>query len=118
MRSARQSIPPTYDHRETGDRYTVTTWECDRKLSTTAITDPFVSQTVHVRGWRNALRVLFRRYKVCVTVSGDHSIIEDVMELNNDYTGEHGSSRRVEWDSQLQGALLDFAARAEEHDIS
>lgn len=114
----RSSIEPTYDRRETGDRFTVESRLHGRRISLTPIADPFVCQRV-VIGWRDLLRGLFRRrLEVETLVSGDREIVEDVMELNADYLGLPQSTRRREWNAGLERALGDFAARAGEHDVS
>jgi hypothetical protein len=101
----RQSVDATYDHRETGDRFTVETRLDGKRLSLEPTCDPFVHTTVHV-GLRDLLRaVLRRRLSVSVVVSGDSEIVEDVCELNDDYTGRHDSTRRRDWDAQIRGAL-------------
>lgn len=116
--SLRGSIEPTYDHRETGDRFTVESRVHGRRISLTPIQDPFVCQRV-VIGWKDLLRGLVRRrLEVETLVSGDREIVEDVFELDNDYKGQHGSTRRQEWEAALERALGDFAARAGEHDVS
>lgn len=112
----RQSIEPTYDHRKTGDRFTVETRENDSHVDLKRMPDPFLNHTVHVRGWRNAFRVLLCRYKLTVLVGGDQDIVEDVCELNNDYKGVPGSTRRREWEKQFDRGLHDFAARITEHE--
>lgn len=113
----RESIPPTYDHRETGDRFTVESRVSGRRISVTPTRDPFVCQRVTV-GWRDLLRgLLRRRLEVETLVGGDRAIVEDIFELDNDYKGQYGSSRRRAWDAGLQRALGDFAARAGEHDV-
>ena len=111
----RQSIEPTYNREKTGDRFTVEIRENDRRLSIESMPDPFVNATVSPRGWRVALAVLRRRYSVTVVVGGDRDIVEDVCELDDDYKGGFGSSRRAEWDQRLEGALHDFAAVLGEH---
>lgn len=118
MASARKSIRSTYNHRDTGDRFTVETRIDGKRNARATVPDPFVNTTVYVR-WRDLLRGLFRRgLQVSVHVSGGHDICEDVMELNDDYLGEQGSSRRKAWDAQLEGSLRDFSALAGEHDVS
>lgn len=113
----RQSVQPTYDHRETGDRFTVETRIDDRRIALVGTPDPFIHTTVTV-GWRDLLRgLLHRRLRVSVVVGGDPEIIEDVIELDDNYTGRPGSTRRREWDAQLNRALGDLAARAGEHDV-
>jgi hypothetical protein len=112
----RKSIEPTYDSRVTGEAYTVEVREGDERLDRHAIADPFVNTTVHVRGWRNAWAVLRRRYRCSVHVSADHDRVEDVFELNDDYKGQRGSTRRAEWDSSFNRSLGDFAAVIAEHE--
>jgi hypothetical protein len=112
----RQSIAPTYDSRETGDAYIVEVREQGKRLDRHAIPDPFVNTTVHPRGWRVAWAVLRKRYEVSVHVSADHDRVEDIFELNDDYKGQKGSTRRSEWDEQFQRGLGDFAAVIAEHE--
>jgi hypothetical protein len=88
--------------------------ENGRRLSVDPMPDPFHNTTIRPRGWRVAIAVLRRRYEVSVHVGGDRDIVEDVLELDDDYKGEPGSTRRVEWDGQFQQMLGDFAARAGE----
>lgn len=118
MSAKRQSIDPTYDAVETGDPYTVEVREGTRRVSSIVCGDPFINTTVYPRGWRAALAVLRRRYSVSVHVNAPASLVEDVLELNADYKGILGSSRRREWDHELEGCLMDFAAREAEHDLS
>lgn len=102
----RQSIQPTYDHRETGDRYRVETWLEWRRVSVVPTRDPFVTHYVTV-GWRDLLRGLMRRKLVVeIIVSGDPDIVEDVCELDADYTGRHDSARRSEWRKEVEAGLL------------
>jgi|GEM_PF-3341376 len=113
----RQSIAPTYDSRQTGDAYTVEVREDDKRIDKHAVADPFVNTTIHVRGWRNALAVLLHRYCCSVHVGAvDPARYEDIAELNDDYKGQPGSTRRAEWDAQLQRGLGDFAAVLAEHE--
>jgi hypothetical protein len=80
----RESIAPTYDSRETGPRYHVTTQLDDRTIEfQKPIDDPFVRHTVHL-GWGDLLRGLFRRrLAVIVKVGGDLDIVNDVLELDD-----------------------------------
>jgi hypothetical protein len=116
MAERRKSIAPTYDSRETGDAYTVEVREGVERIDKHAIADPFVNTTVHVRGWRNAWAVLRGRYRCSVHVDADHDRIEDVFELNDDYKGERGSTRRTEWDLSFNRSLGDFAGVIAEHE--
>jgi hypothetical protein len=94
----RKSIDPTYNHAEVGDRFTLEIRENDRKAKQITLSDPFHHTTIHVRGWRAALAVLRNRCVLTVIVGGDRDIVEDVLELDDDYKGARGSSRREEWD--------------------
>jgi len=116
MEKERKSIAPTYDSRATGDAYTVEVRERGSRLDRHAVADPFVNTTVHPRGWRAALAVLLRRYEVSVHVSADLERVEDIFELNDDYKGQPGSTRRAEWDAEFQRGLEDFAAVCGEHE--
>lgn len=101
----RQSIPPTYDHRETGDRYSVETRLDGHRLSLTPIRDPFVNHRVTI-GWRDLLRGLLRRRLVVeVLVDADRELVEDICELDDDYAGRHDSTRRAEWREQIETGL-------------
>lgn len=100
----RQSIEPTYDHRETGDRFTVETVINGRPLGITPTRDPFVNHRVVV-GWRDlVVSLLRRRLEVVVIVGGDPEIVDDVMELDADCLTMN-STRRDEWNEQVQSSL-------------
>lgn len=92
--------------------YTVSIAENNRTLSVQSMADPFHNTTIHPRGWKNALRLLFRRYKVNVVVSTyDPAYAEQVMELNPNYIGPPGSKSRERWNKELDASLHDFADR-------
>lgn len=99
--SERESIKPTYDSSETGPRFTLSTFVNGRSVDwEEPLIDPFVTTEMRI-SWRDALRGLLRGgLKVRFQVSGDRDIIEDVLELDNDYIGV-GSSRRREWHTSL-----------------
>jgi hypothetical protein len=87
----RKSVQPTYDSRETGDRYTISTTVNGEVIDYEApLTDPFVRHTVHI-DLRDLLRwlprLLWRRQPldVVVRVSGDSAIIQDVIGLDANY---------------------------------
>jgi hypothetical protein len=79
----RRSIEPTYDSRQTGPRYHVTTRINDRTVAfQRPLDDPFVRHTVHL-GWRDLLGGLLRRHlAVTVLVDGDRDVVNDVLELD------------------------------------
>jgi hypothetical protein len=106
----RQSIQPTYDSRETGDRYHVTSRIGDRTITfQEPISDPFVRTTVTV-GWPDILRgLLRRRLTVTVLVGGDPQIIDDVLELDAN-TLVSGSTRRDEFNQGIHAALGSLGA--------
>lgn len=110
MTTKRQSIQPTYDSRETGDRYRVTTQIGDRTIAFhKPISDPFVHTTVTV-GWPDLLRGLLRRHlTVTVIVDGDREIVDDVLELDAN-TLVAGSTRREEFNRGIHAALGSFGA--------
>ena len=104
MSAKRQSIAPTYDHRETGDRFTVETRINNQHLGVTPTRDPFIFHRVTV-GWPDLLRSLLRRkLTIEVIVGGDREIVDDVLELDADAL-TFNSTRRDEWNSQSNTAL-------------
>lgn len=111
-RPKRQSITPTYDHRETGDRFTVETRINDQRLNEVATRDPFVHHRV-VIGWRDLLGFVLRGRTVTMILGGDPEIVDDVMELDADCLTTH-STRRDEWNAHIEQGLGDFAARLAE----
>ena len=108
--SKRQSITPTYDSRQTGPRYHVTTRVDDRTVTfQRRITDPFVSTTVTV-GWRDLLRgLLRRRITVTVVVGGDREVVDDVLELDAEWIGADRTRR----DEFTKASFASFAVDAE-----
>ncbi len=116
-RSLRLSIASTYDHRKTGDRYSVSSrlggeTICDRK----PIADPFVRHRVIVHWW-DAIKCILRHGNITVEVSvdGDDAIMEDVLELDENYIG-HGSTRRAEFRAGIERALSEVGAEEREGD--
>lgn len=104
----RNSIQPTFDSGGEPGAYAVETRVAGRLISVTPMSDPFVSQRVTV-GLRDLLRgLLRRRIEVEIVVGGDRDRIEDVCELDADYLGARGSSRRAEWDAALDRKLRTF----------
>jgi hypothetical protein len=100
---ARQSIAPTYDHRETGDRFTVETRINGRRLNEVTTRDPFVHHRV-VIGWRDLFRFVLRGREVVVIVGGDPQIVDDVIELDADAL-TFNSTRRTEFNAQIEEAM-------------
>jgi hypothetical protein len=105
MSAKRKSIEPTYDSRETGPRFHVTTRIDDRTIGFhQPIPDPFVRQTVRV-GWPDLLRgLLLRRLTVEVIVDGDRDVVNDVLELDAN-TLIPNSTRRDEFNGSLRDAM-------------
>ena len=104
-RPIRQSIAPTYDSRETGPRYRVTTMLGDRTIRfREPVEDPFVRTTVRV-GWRDLLRgLLARRLTVTVIVDADPPLMDDVLELDAN-TLVPNSTRQAEFRGEINAAL-------------
>jgi hypothetical protein len=100
----RNSIRPTYDSRETGPRFHVTTRIGSRTTEfQKRIEDPFILHTVHI-GWRDLLRGLLRRsLAVQVLVGGDPDVINDVLELDDNCLVP-GSTRQAAFRSHLAEA--------------
>lgn len=111
MNAKRTSIQPTYDSRETGPRYWVTsTIDSKPVVFRERVEDPFVRHTIHV-GWRDLLRALIARrgMKVEVSVGGDTEVVEDVLELDNNFLG-FNCTRRDEFNQGINDAIGAFAA--------
>lgn len=107
--SHRKSISPTYDHRQTGDRFVVLTRVNDLEIGSRSTTDLFHFTTVKVSRWDCFKSFLFGGMKVEVSCTGDTDIMEDVLELNSDYMGSYDSSRRQESNDAVEHALHNFA---------
>lgn len=107
----RRSIAPTYDSRDTGPRFHVTTTVRDRVVSwQSPVPDPFVRVVVRVGLWdmlRAFVPTLFRRGRLAVqiTVGADPEMINDVLELDSN-TLLPNSTRQAEH----QQYLADLAA--------
>jgi hypothetical protein len=82
-RDLRPSVRATYDSRESGRRYWVTTEIGDRTVTfREPVDDPFVRTRVRV-GWVDLVRGLVRGHlTVTVAVGGDRHIVDDVLELD------------------------------------
>ena len=102
----RNSIRPTYDSRETGPRYHVTTRVGERTVEfQKRVDDPFVSHRVTI-GWPDLLRgLLRRRLTVDVLVGGDLDAVNDVMELDDNCLVP-GSTRQAAFRSHLNEAII------------
>lgn len=114
-RPLRRSIEPTYDSRDTGPRYHVTTRIDDKTISfRQPAPDPFARTTVLV-GWPDLLRgLLRRRLSVEVIVGGEVDVINDVLELDANTLIPH-STRDNEFRQYLADAVK-FHIRGQEGD--
>ncbi len=113
-RAARKSIEPTYDHRETGDRFTVETRINGLRLNEVTVRDPFVHHRVTI-AWRDLFRFALGGRSVTVVLGGDPQIVDDVLELDADCL-TFNSTRRDEWNACVESRLRDIAAVEAEHD--
>jgi hypothetical protein len=108
-RPLRQSITPTYDSRQTGDRYHVTYRINNRTLTfQDPVPDPFVRAVVHVSWWDRVKSFWRKDFTVEVLVGADLDLVETVLELDDNYLGTGNSTRRQEWNSTLNHAIRDF----------
>lgn len=110
MTALRNSVRATYDSRQTGYPYHVTTRVGDRTIEfQKRVTDPFVTHTVTV-GWPDLLRGLLRRHlRVTVIIGGDMDVVNDVLELD-DNALVPGSTRQAAFRSHLNEAIGRMAA--------
>jgi hypothetical protein len=105
-RIKRDSIRATYDSRQTGPRYRYSTTVGNRVIDyQKPVDDPFIYTAISI-GWRDLLAGLMRgRCQVTVNVGGaDPEIIEDVLELDENYLGPN-CTRRDAFHSHLNEAL-------------
>lgn len=105
-RPLRNSVKATYDSRETGPRFYVTTEIGDRTIAfREPIADPFVRTTVTV-GREDLLRALEEggELKVTVNVGADTEMVNDVLELD-DNTLVKGRTREAAFRSHLNEAI-------------
>jgi hypothetical protein len=106
----RNSIRATYDSRETGPQYWVTSEIGDRTVCfRQPADDPFVRHTVTVGLW-DAVRELLRRRRVEVTVlvGATRDRVDDVLELDGNTLVPGDSTRRAAWDSHINERLGEF----------
>jgi hypothetical protein len=105
----RNSVKATYDSRETGPRYHVTTRINDHTLVfREPVPDPFVRTTVTIRSWRDLLLgLLRRRIEVEVIVGADTELMDDVLELDEN-TLIHGRTREAAFQQSMHGGLAAF----------
>lgn len=101
----RASVRATYDSRETGWPYHVTTVVGGRTTEfRKPVTDPFVRHTVTV-GWPGLLRGLLRgRLRVTVLVGGDPQVMDDVLELDGNSLVP-GRTRQAAFRSHVNEAI-------------
>lgn len=103
--TVRTSIRPTYDSRQTGPRFHVTTRVNGRTVEfQKRAADPFVRQSVHV-GWLGCLHGLLRgRLLVEVIVGGDRDVVNDMLELDANQLVP-GSTREAAFRSHVNEAI-------------
>jgi len=101
----RPSVRATFDSRETGPRYHVTTRINDETIAfQQPIDDPFVRQTVTV-GWRDLLRGLVRgQLEVAILVGANPELMNDVLELDEN-TLIRGRTRNAAFRAHLSEAM-------------
>lgn len=107
-RPRRHSIEPTYDSRETGPRYHISSTINDKPVDKrTPLSDPFVRYTLAIHWW-DALRAILTRghLDVEVRVDGDKGIVDDVLELDIN-TLLPNSTRRYEFHAAVLNPDLD-----------
>lgn len=106
MADLKPSVRATYDSRDTGPRYWVTTTIDGKPLSLRApIEDPFVRLTV-TYGWRDLLRHVLRprNLVVEVTVGADREMMHDVLELDEN-TLIADRTRKAAFQQSISGNL-------------
>lgn len=108
--SKRKSVEATYDSVKDGFQYRVATSVNGKHVSSTKIADPFVNHSVNI-SFLDTLKGLFRGgVKIHVSVYGAREVMEDVMELDNQYIGAN-RTRKQDWDKSLNQKLSDHITR-------
>jgi hypothetical protein len=110
----RQSIKSTYDSAKDGYQYFVSTSVNHKPVSSQDIADPFVTQTVKV-SLLDTLKGLFMGgVNVQVRVNPKNNrIVEDVMELDDQYLGLGANTRRDEFEKQIFDSAIEAMDRDE-----
>lgn len=106
MDDLKPSVRATYDSRETGPRFHVTTRINGKTVGfKTRVPDPFGRTTVTV-GLRDALAAFLRGrpIKVEVTSGADPEVMDDVLELDEN-TLIHGRTRQAAFRQATHGKL-------------
>lgn len=104
------SVRATYDSRETGPRYWVTTTIDGKPVEfRQPLSDPFVRKTVNLE-WRLVSWLPWPRHRVTVevTVGADPELMNDVLELD-DNTLIPGRTRKEAFRQSMHGKLAAFA---------
>lgn len=109
MSEYRLSIPSTYDSRETGPRYHVTSRIGDRTIHfQEPADDPFVRAIIYI-GWRDLLRGLLKGgLSTTVLVGADRAMVDDVLELDGNTLVPGKSTRRDEFNAQIHEKLSEL----------
>lgn len=118
----RRSIAPTYDSRDTGPRYRVTTRVNGRLLGRHELTDPFHRYRVHVGLWdllRGVFTVLFRvrPFFVELTLGADRDLMNDVLELDANTLIPDSTRWRERREFLADAARFDVAAEMDPDEI-
>jgi hypothetical protein len=113
MSEPKQSIEPTYDSRETGPRFHVTSTINGRPVVwREQVEDPFVRHTLHVSVLDLLKGIFRRRLTVEVTVGGDLEVMDDVLELDVNQLVP-GRTRRLDFHRDMHKAIARFGKEQE-----
>lgn len=113
MADLKPSVRATYDSRETGPRYWVTTTIDDKPVEfRRPLDDPFVRKTVNLE-WRPVKWLPWPRLraKVEVTVGADPELMNDVLELDEN-TLIPGRTRAAAFRQSMHGKIAAFGREA------
>lgn len=73
---------PRHLGEEGTEQFIVGTWVNDEPIRNLSVHDPFHTTTVHLRGWRHALRCMFGGLRVRVSVRGSDGAVSAIMQLD------------------------------------
>lgn len=103
----RISIKSTYDSVKDGSQYSIRTSVNGRSIGGRDLVDPFVTHTIKV-SLIDTIKGLFRGgVKVVVSIDGKNNrIVEDVMELDDQYLGLGDNTRREDFNKQIMNQVI------------
>lgn len=113
----RVSIKSTYDSQKEGFQYTISTSVNNRAIGDTRdLADPFVNHMVKVSFWDTLKGLLNGGVIVGVFINGKNNrIIDDVMELDDQYLGQN-ATRRDDFNKHIMNKAIEHIDNEERNE--